>query len=141
MRRSLLVGTTVAAAVLALLAGLAGMANASGAKHCAAPAPVISPADRANGTVMKIDPSKGLETTGMACGAAQAVGRAWAKKCDRARRRGDCMFVLSGTGYRFSCVERIVGAPGSGGYALEKLTGTYRHHRASLRFYASFVGI
>jgi hypothetical protein len=137
----LLVGTTVVAAVLGLLADLAGPAIASGSMRCAAPPPVITPADRASGTVMRIDASKGIQTTGMACGAAQVVGRAWAKKCDRARRRGDCMFVLTGTGYRFSCVERIVGAPGSGGYALEKLTGTYRHHRAAVRFYASFVGI
>lgn len=141
MRGSLLVGTTVVAAILALLADLAGPASASGPKPCAAPPPVITPADRASGTVMRIDASKGIETTGMPCSAAQAVGRAWAKKCDRARRRGDCMFLLTGTGYHFSCVERIVGAPGSGGYALEKLTGTYRHHRASLRFYASFVAI
>jgi hypothetical protein len=141
VRGSLLVGTTVVAAVLALMADLAGRASAAGRKHCAAPPPLITRADRASGTVMRIDASKGIKTIGMPCSGARAVGRAWAKKCDRARRRGDCMFVLSGTGYRFSCVETVVGAPGSGGYALEKLTGTYRHHRASLRFYASFVGI
>lgn len=141
MRGNLLAGTTVAAAVLALLADLAGPASAAGAKHCAAPPPVITSVDRASGTVMRIDPSKGVDTTGMPCSAAQAAGRAWAKKCDRVRRRGDCTFPLAGTGYRFSCVERIVGAPGSGGYALDKLTGAYRHHRASLRFYASFVAI
>jgi hypothetical protein len=81
---------------------------------------------------MRIDRSKGIQTTAIPCGAAKAVGRAWAKKCDSARRRGDCNLVLTGTGYRFSCVERIVGVPGSGGYAIEKLTGTDRHHRASL---------
>jgi hypothetical protein len=74
---------------LALLADLAEPASAARAKHCAAPGPVITSAERASGTVMRIDASKGIEATGTPCRAAQAVGRAWAKKCDRARRRGD----------------------------------------------------
>ena len=67
--------------------------------------------------VGRIDASKGIENTGVPCSAAQTVGRA----CHASRESS--------------------ARPEAGGYALEKLTGTYRHHRASLRFYASFVGI
>jgi hypothetical protein len=93
-------------------------------------------------TFFGIDPVKPVIVNGAAysCLNARRFTRAFAATCgNRRRATGDCSGSYTAPRGRAACRERIVGDPGSGGYALERCTITKQSgDMVRLRFYGAF---